>query len=182
MVVIIKYYLVDSENVNDNWLMLLDLSDETDKIIVFYTKNSPHMSYSSVIKLLGCTREIKFEECNEGNNALDFQLISYLGYLMKNEELKDSEFIVMSNDTGYDPAVNFWKKRGFPVNRINVNYCKLALQRQKEAALRLAEQSNSVEMQSTEDFSGEESHPGSSAEELPFKDRKKFLLPFVLSL
>ena len=69
MVVIIKYYLVDSENVNDNWLMLLDLSDETDKIIVFYTKNSPHMSYSSVIKLLGCTREIKFEECNEGNNA-----------------------------------------------------------------------------------------------------------------
>lgn len=45
MVVIIKYYLVDSENVNDNWLMLLDLSDETDKIIVFYTKNSPHMSY-----------------------------------------------------------------------------------------------------------------------------------------
>ena len=132
MVVIIKYYLVDSENVNDNWLMLLDLSDETDKIIVFYTKNSPHMSYSSVIKLLGCTREIKFEECNEGNNALDFQLISYLGYLMKNEELKDSEFIVMSNDTGYDPAVNFWKKRGFPVNRINVNYCKLGLQRQKE--------------------------------------------------
>ena len=122
MVVIIKYYLVDSENVNDNWLMLLDLSDETDKIIVFYTKNSPHMSYSSVIKLLGCTREIKFEECNAGNNALDFQLISYLGYLMKNEELKDSEFIVMSNDTGYDPAVNFWKKRGFPVNRINVNY------------------------------------------------------------
>ena len=102
MVVIIKYYLVDSENVNDNWLMLLDLSDETDKIIVFYTKNSPHMSYSSVIKLLGCTREIKFEECNAGNNALDFQLISYLGYLMKNEELKDSEFIVMSNDTGYE--------------------------------------------------------------------------------
>ena len=71
------------------------------------------MSYSSVIKLLGCTREIKFEECNAGNNALDFQLISYLGYLMKNEELKDSEFIVMSNDTGYDPAVNFWKKENF---------------------------------------------------------------------
>ena len=54
-----------------------------------------------------------------------------------------------------------------------MNYCKLALQRQKEAALRLAEQSNSVEVQSTEDFSGEESHPGSSAEELPFKDRPK---------
>lgn len=102
---------------------------------------------------------------------------------MKNEELKDSEFIVMSNDTGYDPAVNFWKKRGFPVNRINVNYCKLALQRQKEAALRLAEQSNSVEMQSTENFSGEESHRDLLLKNFLLKtDRKKFLLPFVLSL
>ena len=45
MVTAIKYYLVDSENVNDNWLMLFDMIDETDNIIVFYTKNSPHMSY-----------------------------------------------------------------------------------------------------------------------------------------
>ena len=182
MVVIIKYYLVDSENVNDNWLMLLDLSDETDKIIVFYTKNSPHMSYSSVIKLLGCTREIKFEECNEGNNALDFQLISYLGYLMKNEELKDSEFIVMSNDTGYDPAVNFWKKRGFPVNRINVNYCKLALQRKKRL---FAWQNNPILSR----CNLQKIFPAKNLiRDLLLKnfllktDRKKFLLPFVLSL
>ena len=170
MVVIIKYYLVDSENVNDNWLMLLDLSDETDKIIVFYTKNSPHMSYSSVIKLLGCTREIKFEECNAGNNALDFQLISYLGYLMKNEELKDSEFIVMSNDTGYDPAVNIWeKKRHFLVNRINVKLLQISLCNDRKKRL-FAWQNNPIlsrcNLQKT--FSGEESHPGSSAEELPF--------------
>lgn len=52
MVIKIKHYLVDSENVNDNWLMLLELADEKDEMIIFYTKNSPHMSYSSVIKLL----------------------------------------------------------------------------------------------------------------------------------
>lgn len=62
MVVIIKYYLVDSENVNDNWLMLLDLSDETDKIIVFYTKNSPHMSYSTVIKLLDVLAKLNLKK------------------------------------------------------------------------------------------------------------------------
>ena len=71
MVTAIKYYLVDSENVNDNWLMLFDMIDETDNIIVFYTKNSPHMSYPSVIRLLKINRTIKFEECFEGNNALD---------------------------------------------------------------------------------------------------------------
>lgn len=36
------------------------------------------MSYTSVIKLLEINRTIKFEECFEGNNALDFQLISYI--------------------------------------------------------------------------------------------------------
>ena len=82
MVIKIKHYLVDSENVNDNWLMLLELADEKDKMIIFYTKNSPHMSYSSVIKLLQQRRTLQFEECYEGQNALDFQLISYLGYLI----------------------------------------------------------------------------------------------------
>ena len=33
MVTAIRYYLVDSENVNDNWLMLFDMIDETDEII-----------------------------------------------------------------------------------------------------------------------------------------------------
>ena len=130
MVIKIKHYLVDSENVNDNWLMLLELADEKDEMIIFYTKNSPHMSYSSVIKLLQQRRTLQFEECYEGQNALDFQLISYLGYLIGKDEDKTSEFIVMSNDTGFDPAVRYWKQKGFLVNRINVNYCKLTLQRQ----------------------------------------------------
>lgn len=39
MVIIIRHFLVDSENVNDNWLMLFDMADEEDEIVVFYTKN-----------------------------------------------------------------------------------------------------------------------------------------------
>ncbi len=140
VVVKIKHYLVDSENVNDNWLMLLDMAGENDEIIIFYTKNSPHMAYSSVIKLLQERRTIQFEECFEGQNALDFQLISYLGYLIGTDESESPEFIVMSNDTGFDPAVRFWKKKGFVVNRINVNYCKLGLQRQKEEVVRIVEE------------------------------------------
>ena len=34
-----RHYLVDSENVNDNWLMLLEFTEMTDDIIVFYTDN-----------------------------------------------------------------------------------------------------------------------------------------------
>lgn len=143
--IIIRHFLVDSENVNDNWLMLFDMADEDDEIIVFYTKKSPHMSYMSVIRLIENNKiNIRFEECYEGTNALDFQLVSYMGYLMggggacsENEcdaasaETGADEYIIMSNDTGYDPAVRFWKDKGFAVRRFNVNFCKQAVQRRK---------------------------------------------------
>ena len=80
MVIIIRHFLVDSENVNDNWLMLFDMADEEDEIVVFYTKKSPHMSYMSVIRLMeNNSINVRFEECYEGTNALDFQLVSYMG-------------------------------------------------------------------------------------------------------
>lgn len=145
MVIIIRHFLVDSENVNDNWLMLFDMADEDDEIVVFYTKKSPHMSYMSVIRLMENNKiNIRFEECYEGTNALDFQLVSYMGYLMgcggacsENEcdaasaETGADEYIIMSNDTGYDPAVRFWKDKGYAVRRFNVNFCKQAVQRRK---------------------------------------------------
>ena len=172
--IIIRHFLVDSENVNDNWLMLFDMADEDDEIVVFYTKKSPHMSYMSVIRLMeNNSINVRFEECYEGTNALDFQLVSYMGYLMGrndtrsestcepasgNTEIQDNtkpykdnsstnlivtntadvsaascadEYIIMSNDTGYDPAVGFWKDKGFAVRRFNVNFCKQAVQRRK---------------------------------------------------
>ena len=145
MVIIIRHFLVDSENVNDNWLMLFDMADEDDEIIVFYTKKSPHMSYMSVIRLMeNNSINVRFEECYEGTNALDFQLVSYMGYLMgragsfsenkcdaASAESCADEYIIMSNDTGYDPAVRFWKDKGFAVRRFNVNFCKQAVQRRK---------------------------------------------------
>lgn len=152
--IIIRHFLVDSENVNDNWLMLFDMADENDEIIVFYTKKSPHMSYMSVIRLMeNNSINVRFEECYEGTNALDFQLVSYMGYLMgRNDTHSESnssatpivtdtadvsaascadEYIIMSNDTGYDPAVRFWKDKGYAVRRFNVNFCKQAVQRRK---------------------------------------------------
>ena len=154
MVIIIRHFLVDSENVNDNWLMLFDMADEDDEIIVFYTKKSPHMSYMSVIRLMeNNSINVRFEECYEGTNALDFQLVSYMGYLMGHNDTHSEnnssstpivtdtadvsaascadEYIIMSNDTGYDPAVRFWKDKGYAVRRFNVNFCKQALQRRK---------------------------------------------------
>lgn len=34
----------------------------------------------------------------------------------------DYEYIIMSNDTGYDPAVRFWKDKGYVVRKIQCEF------------------------------------------------------------
>ena len=111
-----KIYLIDSENVNDAWVELLPVLEGGDRITVFYTDKSPHMCYQHVIALLEKEREIRFIKCFEGNNALDFQLVSELGYMLC--EMPDYEYVIVSNDTGFDAIVKYWEKRGRKVSRI----------------------------------------------------------------
>ena len=111
-----KHYLIDSENVGDFWIPLLDLPADQAELIVFYTKNSPHMSYDSLIKLKESDRDVIFIKCYEGTNALDFQLCSELGFRIAGNE--EDEFIIVTNDTGYDAAVKYWRHKEYSVKRI----------------------------------------------------------------
>ena len=111
-----KHYLIDSENVGDFWIPLLELPAEQAELVVFYTKNSPHMSYDSLIKLKESDRTVTFIKCYEGTNALDFQLCSELGFLIANNP--GDEFIIVTNDTGYDAAVKYWRRKEYSVKRI----------------------------------------------------------------
>ena len=116
-----KIYFVDSENVGDNWISLLDTVTSEDEILVFYTANSPHMNYKNIIHLKESTSKVEFIECCEGNNALDFQLCTYLGSLVPT--IADKEFIIVSNDTGFDAVVKFWQERENSVTRIKSGAC-----------------------------------------------------------
>lgn len=111
-------YYIDSENVGDSWLELLDTLEHTEnRLIVFYTKHSPRMTYPQTVQLLGATNKPEFIECQEGSNALDFQLVSYLGYELCADRTK--EMIIVSKDTGFDAVVRFWQKRGMQVKRVS---------------------------------------------------------------
>ena len=116
-----KTYFIDSENVGDNWIALLSKASADDTILVYYTMKSPHMNYRNLILLKQSDKEVTFIECNYGNNALDFQLCTDLGYRV--HDIGDGEFIIVSNDTGYDAVVRFWRKRGVSVKRIKGNAC-----------------------------------------------------------
>lgn len=116
-----KIYLVDSENVGDVWVPLLVSSQAEDAIIVFYTLKSPHMNYENVRLLKESEKTATFIKCFEGSNALDFQLVSELGYRMK--ENADASYIIVSNDTGFDAVVRYWTERQMPVSRMSGKEC-----------------------------------------------------------
>ncbi|MCR4903839.1 MAG: hypothetical protein K6A23_13340, partial [Butyrivibrio sp.] len=59
-----KKYFIDSENVGDNWIFLLDTVADEDEILVFYTAKSPHMNYKNLITLKKSPKEVTFIECS----------------------------------------------------------------------------------------------------------------------
>ena len=112
-----RIYLVDSENVGDIWVPLLVASQPDEEVIVFYTQKSPHMNYENVRLLKETEKEAEFIKCFEGSNALDFQLVTQLGYLLC--ENQENRYVIVSNDTGFDAAVRYWKQRNMPVQRLS---------------------------------------------------------------
>ncbi len=112
-----RIFLVDTENVSAAWVGLLPIIGKTDELILLYTENTPHISYPHLEEVLPYCDRLKMMRCGTGTNALDFQLSSYMGYLMKTNA--KTQFYIISNDTGYDPLIPFWGKRDRTVIRMH---------------------------------------------------------------
>lgn len=108
-------YLIDTENVRTVWTLLLDRMTENDKIYVFYTMNSGHVSYEDLNGVISSGKNVELIQCHTGKNGLDFQLVSYLGYLIRNNE--NADYCIISDDSGYDAVLKFWEGRDVDVTR-----------------------------------------------------------------
>ncbi len=118
-----KTYLIDSENINDVWVELLEILGDEDEILVFYTDKSAHMGYDRIVRLMGQKRGIvRWIKCFEGQNALDFQLVTELGSCLSQDGERD--YVIVSNDTGYDAVVRYWLQKGCRVSRLKGTECE----------------------------------------------------------
>lgn len=121
-----KFYLVDTENVGSVWVDLIPTLGKQDCLLLFYTVNSSGISYEDLLKLAGQEEKYQMIQCFTGRNGLDFQLVSYLGYLIKSNV--KAEFIIISNDIGYDSVVRFWSARDIAVSRVKASVLHRSLQ------------------------------------------------------
>lgn len=107
-------YLVDFENVKSDGLNgIADLKVE-DKVIIFYSINADKITFSLHKRMNESLAKINYMKVEVGHkNALDFQLVTYLGYLLAKDEKE--EYVIVSNDNGYNNVITFWKKKNYKV-------------------------------------------------------------------
>ncbi|MDU6995925.1 MAG: PIN domain-containing protein [Terrisporobacter othiniensis] len=101
-----RYFLVDMENVHFNGLLGIGSLTENDTIILFLTsqcKKDYGMIdlYKSKYKCNILTMDV---ECG-GKNALDFQLVSYLGLIIGDNK-NQGEYYIVSKDKGFKSSIN----------------------------------------------------------------------------
>ncbi len=113
-----KYYLIDTENVGDRWYKLIEKLGKKDRVISFYTEHHSKRMEECLFQQVH-NHKILWLECAAGNNALDYQLIGVLSYLVVKHP--KSSFCIYSNDKDYKNTVDFWKSRGIDISQKEFN-------------------------------------------------------------
>lgn len=102
-------YLVDFENVTSEGLSGVDKLSEGDKVILFYSTKANKISMPIHVEMSKSLASFEYKEASVGGkNALDYQLSTYLGYLIGQKE--DTSFYIVSKDRGYEYLSDFWKQ------------------------------------------------------------------------
>ncbi|MCR5596556.1 MAG: hypothetical protein K6G19_00110 [Lachnospiraceae bacterium] len=136
---VMNCYLIDFENVNADYIRdFLDgytkydeygcpedpkycCDSEKDILVIFYSEHCPSIPLDLVESLFEKGLMIRCKMATVGTkNALDFQLSSYLGFLIGSNTRAEKYFII-SNDKGYDCLCDYWGSIGIDVERKTVS-------------------------------------------------------------
>lgn len=167
-------YLVDFENVTSAGISGVQKLTKDDKVYIFYTANAANMSFAAHLNLLSSSAEIIYYNVSSGGkNALDFQLSSFLGYLISQGEEK--QFYIISNDRGYEHVKTFWELSGM-AEGVTINgspSVNRTLALEKPFAARIVQEAKQEEMPAVEEQTVpkiEETMQESVVEELAAED------------
>jgi len=108
------HLLVDWENVQPTGDTLQALVPQGTDIWLFHGPQQK-VDTSSHVQAFGGERIVQIPRSGAGKNALDFQLAYYVGYISARQP--DASFVVVSNDTGYEPMLEHARELGFDARR-----------------------------------------------------------------
>ena len=114
-----KYYLIDFENVGTDDIKDFNSVSEGDTLILFYSEHCKAISLDVINTIIQMKLHYSSFKVKVGTkNALDFQLATYLGYLIGQGNREEDKYFIISKDKGYDCLCEYWKDYGFEVERV----------------------------------------------------------------
>lgn len=113
-------YLVDYENVKVAGLNGVADLTRNDIVNIFYSKNADSLTFDMYEQLNKSPAKIYFHKVEVGRqNALDFQLSSYLGFLISKNTGKNINYYIVTKDKGFTSLISFWKdKKSLDINLV----------------------------------------------------------------
>ena len=158
------YYLIDFENVKSRGMEGVELLAEEDTVCIFYSDNADSMTFDLHRKLNETKAQIIYHKVAVGTkNALDFQLATYLGYLICEQQREGihPDYFIVTKDNGFTSLMVYWKAQGVPVRITrNLLWGKNPTAEQNPAAEENAEEiTGSVERESVQNLPLEEAEP-----------------------
>lgn len=103
-------YLVDYENVHNDGVADIKKLSSSDRVVIFYGDSIKSIPFETHVEMMESKAKIEYIETHKiAKNYLDFQLATYLGYLIGKGE-KGPVYII-SHGTGFDSIVDFWNSR-----------------------------------------------------------------------
>lgn len=114
-----NYYLVDYENVTTHGLDGITMLSPEDVVCIFYSENADRITFGLHRRLNEAAAKIIYQEVEVGTkNALDFQLASYLGYIIHENKDKEVSYFIVSKDQGFSSLVHYWKKQKIDISLV----------------------------------------------------------------
>lgn len=107
-------YLIDFENVHSDGLKGIEQLERKDECYIFYSEHAGVLTFNMHKKITESRAKIYYVEAQVGmKNALDFQLVSYLGYMLR--EKPEETYCLISNDKAFELVSKFWQEKGVSV-------------------------------------------------------------------
>ena len=101
-------FLVDYENTHS--LSGIATLSKVDKVVIFYSQNANSLTFDTHKRIMESPATVEYKYVGTGSqNALDFQLSTYLGYLVSAHKDSDEKIVIVSRDKGFNNVVSFWK-------------------------------------------------------------------------
>ena len=102
------WYLVDYENVGEKALQKSRMLKAHNHVIIFFTTNARSIDMRIIADHGAASLELI--EVPSGKQSTDVHIDTFVGYLVGHYQ-ETCSIKIVSQDTGYDKVINFWKDR-----------------------------------------------------------------------